>query len=101
MLLNRSCLPTLAIFASTLLTGINPSFANDLKPLFDTPKPTSVPEEQMSLPNKGLPPFDGPIEIYVPPPENNTSGTCAALIKPAIDNVISPYQKHWGVLVEK
>ncbi len=94
MPLTRSWLPILAIFATTFLTGINPGFANELKPLFDDPEPISVP-------NEGLPAPEGPIEIYVPPPENNTSGTCAALIKPAIDNVISPYQKHWGILVEK
>lgn len=94
MLLNRSWLPTLAIFATTSLTGINPSLANNLQPLFDNPEPISIPEQSIPVP-------DGPIEIYVPPPENNSSGTCAALIKPAIDSVISPYEKHWGILVEK
>ena len=101
MRLNRSWLPTLAIFVTTSLTGINSSFANELQPLFDNPEPISVPEEPFSVPNQGIPVPDGPIEIYVPPPENNNSGTCAALIKPAFDSVISPHQKHWGVLVEK
>ncbi len=87
MPLTRSLLPTLAILATTSVTGINPSFANDLKPLFNASEAIPIPE--------------GPIEIYVPPPENNTSGTCAALIKPIIDNIISPYGKHWGILVEK
>ena len=87
MPLTRSLLPTLAILATTSVTGINPSFANDLKPLFN--------------PSEAIPIPEGPIEIYVPPPENNTSGTCAALIKPIIDNIISPYGKHWGILVEK
>lgn len=87
MPLTRSLLPTLAIFATTSLTSISPSFANDLRPIFNDSAPIPVPE--------------GPIEIYVPPPENNTAGTCAALIKPIIDNIISPYGKHWGILVEK
>ncbi len=87
MHLTRSWLPFLAIFATTSLTGINSSFANELKPLLNNSQPISVP--------------DGAIEIYVPPPESNTSGTCAALIKPVVDNIISPYQKHWGILVEK
>lgn len=41
------------------------------------------------------------IEIYVPPPEPGTSGTCAALIEPAIDSIIGRYQANWGILVEK
>ncbi|MDJ0844895.1 D-alanyl-D-alanine carboxypeptidase [Crocosphaera sp.] len=87
MRLTRSWLPTLAIFAATSLTTVHPSFANELKPLLENTEATSI--------------QDGPIEIYVPPPENNTSGTCAALIKPILDNIISPYGKHWGILVEK
>ena len=39
MRLNRSWLPTLAIFVTTSLTGINSSFANELQPLFDNPEP--------------------------------------------------------------
>ncbi|MDJ0662086.1 MAG: D-alanyl-D-alanine carboxypeptidase [Crocosphaera sp.] len=87
MRLTRSWLPTLAIFAATSLIGVHPSFGNELKPLLENTEATSV--------------QDQPIEIYVPPPENNTSGTCAALIKPILDNIISPYGKHWGILVEK
>ncbi|EAZ89983.1 D-alanyl-D-alanine carboxypeptidase [Crocosphaera chwakensis] len=87
MRLTRSWLPTLAIVATTSLTGINPSFGNNLKPLLNNPEPAPVSSEA--------------IEIFVPPPENNTSGSCSALIKPVIDNIISPYQKHWGILVEK
>ncbi|ACB51681.1 putative D-alanyl-D-alanine carboxypeptidase [Crocosphaera subtropica ATCC 51142] len=87
MRLTRSWLPTLAIVATTSLTAISPSFGNNLKPLLNNPEPAPV--------------ADSPIEIYVPPPENNTSGSCAALITPVIDNIISPYEKHWGILVEK
>ncbi|MGK7955686.1 MAG: D-alanyl-D-alanine carboxypeptidase [Crocosphaera sp.] len=87
MRLTRSWLPTLAIFATTSLTGINPSLGNELEPL--SPFPEAVPI------------LEGPVEIYVPPPENNASGTCAALLKPVIDNTISPYEKHWGILIEK
>ncbi len=87
MRLTRSWLPTLAIFATISLTGINPGFANELRPLLNQTEPVFIEDE--------------PIEIYVPPPETNTSGTCAALIKPIVDNIISPHQKHWGILVEK
>ncbi|MGB5596848.1 MAG: D-alanyl-D-alanine carboxypeptidase [Crocosphaera sp.] len=86
MQLTRFWLPTLAILATTSLTGVSPSLGNDLQPI--PQNPVYFQEE-------------GPIEIYVPPPENNRSGSCAALIQPAIDNIINPYQKHWGVLVEK
>ncbi|MCU0537794.1 MAG: D-alanyl-D-alanine carboxypeptidase/D-alanyl-D-alanine-endopeptidase [Hydrococcus sp. Prado102] len=40
------------------------------------------------------------IEIYVPPPENNTNGTCAAFLEPAINGIIGSSPNNWGIHIE-
>jgi D-alanyl-D-alanine carboxypeptidase/D-alanyl-D-alanine-endopeptidase (penicillin-binding protein 4) len=40
------------------------------------------------------------IEIYVPPPENNTSGMCSAFLVPALNSIIGNSPNNWGILVE-
>jgi D-alanyl-D-alanine carboxypeptidase/D-alanyl-D-alanine-endopeptidase (penicillin-binding protein 4) len=44
-----------------------------------------------------------PIEIYVPPPEQNTTGICAEYIQPVIDKIVersSFAQGKWGILIQ-
>jgi D-alanyl-D-alanine carboxypeptidase/D-alanyl-D-alanine-endopeptidase (penicillin-binding protein 4) len=44
-----------------------------------------------------------PIEIYVPPPENTTSGICSPFIEPIINNIIAnpPFNRSkWGILIQ-
>lgn len=44
-----------------------------------------------------------PIEIYVPPPENKTSGICSPFIEPIINNIIAhpPFNRSkWGILIQ-
>lgn len=44
-----------------------------------------------------------PVEIYVPPPEQNTTGICANYIQPVIDRIVerSPFdQGKWGILIQ-
>ncbi len=82
----RSYTHSLAILATATIAWATPSIAEDSDQAITT-----------------IDYFQGrqSIEIYVPPPEPGTSGTCAALIEPAINGLISPYQANWGILVEK
>jgi D-alanyl-D-alanine carboxypeptidase/D-alanyl-D-alanine-endopeptidase (penicillin-binding protein 4) len=44
-----------------------------------------------------------PIEIYVPPPENTTSGICSPFITPVINSIIAqpPFNSSkWGILIQ-
>jgi D-alanyl-D-alanine carboxypeptidase/D-alanyl-D-alanine-endopeptidase (penicillin-binding protein 4) len=40
------------------------------------------------------------VEIYVPPPENNSNLSCAANLQGNIDNLIKSAPNKWGILVE-
>lgn len=84
MKMTRFWLHSLTILATASVTWTNPAIANET-----------------SLRNPDY--FQGQqsLDIYVPPPETNTVGTCSALIKPAIDSIIGRYQNNWGILVEK
>ncbi|AFZ36624.1 peptidase S13 D-Ala-D-Ala carboxypeptidase C [Stanieria cyanosphaera PCC 7437] len=44
-----------------------------------------------------------PVELYVPPPEQNTTGICSNYIQPVIDKIVerSPFdQGKWGILIQ-
>ncbi|BAU63143.1 peptidase S13 D-Ala-D-Ala carboxypeptidase C [Stanieria sp. NIES-3757] len=44
-----------------------------------------------------------PVEIYVPPPEQNTTGICSNYIQPVIDKIVEspPFdQGKWGILIQ-
>ncbi|MEM8779453.1 MAG: D-alanyl-D-alanine carboxypeptidase [Cyanobacteria bacterium P01_G01_bin.49] len=84
MKFTRFWLHSLVIVATTSVASTSPALANEVN-FSDTDY------------------FQGreSLEIYVPPPENNTAGTCSALIQPAIDSIVGRYQNNWGILVEK
>lgn len=75
----------LAILATTSVVWVTPSIADETSPITTTDY------------------FQGrqSVEIYVPKPEPGTSGTCLALIEPAITSIMGSYQANWGILVEK
>ncbi|MEA5511573.1 D-alanyl-D-alanine carboxypeptidase [Crocosphaera sp. UHCC 0190] len=79
-------LQPLAIFALASVAWTTPSLANEVNT--NTVDTEYFQEEE-------------PIEIEVPVPENNTAGTCSAVIEPALDSIIGRYQNNWGILVEK
>lgn len=74
-----------AILATISVVWVTPSIADETSPITTTDH------------------FQGrqSIEIYVPQPETGKSGTCAALIEPAIAGIMGSYQANWGILVEK
>jgi D-alanyl-D-alanine carboxypeptidase/D-alanyl-D-alanine-endopeptidase (penicillin-binding protein 4) len=74
----------LAMLSAATLAWSNPALAN----------------ETVSTTSSDL--FNGTdaIEIYVPPPENQTNGLCSAFIEPAISTIISSRSNNWGILVE-
>lgn len=44
-----------------------------------------------------------PVEIYVPPPEQNTTGICSDYLQPVIDKIVerSPFEQgKWGILIQ-
>jgi D-alanyl-D-alanine carboxypeptidase/D-alanyl-D-alanine-endopeptidase (penicillin-binding protein 4) len=44
-----------------------------------------------------------PVEIYVPPPEQNTTGICSNYIQPVIDKIVEspPFDRgKWGILIQ-
>lgn len=84
MRFTRFWLHSLTVVAATTVAWTNPTLANEVKV-----NSTDYFQGRES------------IDIYVPPPENNTAGTCAALIQPAIDSIVGRYQNHWGILAEK
>ncbi|HAC65751.1 MAG TPA: peptidase S13, partial [Cyanothece sp. UBA12306] len=81
----RSFSHSFAIIATATAAWTTPSLAN-----------------QVNSPTVGTDYFQGQesIEIYVPPPETQNYGTCAALLEPAINSIIGRYKNNWGVLVE-
>ncbi len=74
----------LAIMATTTLAWTTPTLANEANA-------KAVVDYFQGQPS---------IELYVPPPETNQSGTCAALVEPAINSIIGNYSNRWGILVE-
>lgn len=60
----------------------------------------SLAQEESSLTSTDY--FNGQtsIEIYVPPPERQTSGMCSQLLEPAIKGIIGSYPNNWGIHIE-
>jgi D-alanyl-D-alanine carboxypeptidase/D-alanyl-D-alanine-endopeptidase (penicillin-binding protein 4) len=75
---------TLSWISALAITSINPVAAQQLYP------------NKTNLYQKNQ-----PIQIFVPPPESNKRGICAAFLEPAIGEVINRYQGKWGILVER
>lgn len=76
-------LTPLAIMATATVAWSTPAFAN----------------ETISTTTSYYNNSDG-IEIYVPPPENNINGVCAAFLEPGINSIIGNNSNNWGILVE-
>lgn len=83
MLKVNHCLNPWAIITAASLAWATPGVANEISIRTDY-----IPEETES------------IEIYVPPPENNDNGVCAANLSPNIDNLIKNAPSRWGILIE-
>jgi D-alanyl-D-alanine carboxypeptidase/D-alanyl-D-alanine-endopeptidase (penicillin-binding protein 4) len=80
----RPWLNPLAVLAVATVSWSNPAAANE-----------AIPTTSRDFSRGGE-----PIEIYVPPPENNPNRTCSAALTSSINSIIGNRQNNWGILVE-
>jgi D-alanyl-D-alanine carboxypeptidase/D-alanyl-D-alanine-endopeptidase (penicillin-binding protein 4) len=73
-----------AIAATVTLAWGTPSFAN---PIGLTTSPARIDNSES-------------VELYVPPPDNNTGGVCTEFVGGNIERVIDRFPNQWGILVE-
>lgn len=76
---------SLAFFSVVAITSVNPVVAQES---YIAPPTTNYEQNQ-------------PIQLYVPPPENNQSGICSSFLESSITDVVYKYQGKWGILVQK
>jgi serine-type D-Ala-D-Ala carboxypeptidase/endopeptidase (penicillin-binding protein 4) len=76
---------TLALFSVAAITSVNPLAAQEI---YISPPTTNYQPNQ-------------PIQLYVPPPENNQRGICSSFLETSITDVVYKYKGKWGILVQK
>jgi serine-type D-Ala-D-Ala carboxypeptidase/endopeptidase (penicillin-binding protein 4) len=80
---NRRFTP-LAILSAASVAWVNPAFAN----------------QTISTTSPDIFNNNDAIEIFVPPPEQETNGLCSAFLEPAINSIIGNSPNAWGIHVE-